>query len=392
MEFAPFNFFTQIHPLVYIGLLLLLSYTGGWIANSLKTPRVTGYLVTGMLLSPSVLGLFNERLVKVELSWITQIALSIIAFSIGGSLGLAKMKRLGKPIVWITLFQALGAFITTTSLLAVLLPIIHYSNTPSGSFWNLYLPVALIVGAISAATAPAAILAIIHEYRATGPFTTVLLGVVALDDALTIILYASAIGVARSLLLGEAFTLQNLFLVPGLSILIALVTGGAFGACLRGLIRFVPRREAMLGVTAGLIFMTSGVAMSLGASPLLGNMMLGFVVANFVAHHEDLFDVMESIEEPIFGMFFTLAGAHLNLAVVKTAGWFALFITMGRFGGKLLGTLIGARISDAPDTVKRYLGFALLPTAGVTVGLVLQVKEALNVPQLSEIMVSGVLG
>ncbi len=138
--------------------------------------------------------------------------------------------------------------------------------------------------------------------------------------------------------------------------------------------------------------MTSGLALSLEASPLLANMMLGFVVANFVDHHEDLFMVVERIEEPIFGMFFTLAGAHLDLGLMQTAGWLALLITLTRFGGKLLGTRLGARISRAPQVVKKYLGLALLPAAGVTVGLVLEAKEILGPTYLSELMVNAVLG
>ncbi len=121
-------------------------------------------------------------------------------------------------------------------------------------------------------------------------------------------------------------------------------------------------------------------------------MMLGFVVINFVEHHEDIFSVVESLEEPIFGMFFVLAGAHLNLRVIETAGWMALLIIIGRFGGKLVGSWVGAQISQAPKVVKKYLGLALLPTAGVTVGLALEAKNILGETSLAEIMLSAVLG
>jgi len=148
----------------------------------------------------------------------------------------------------------------------------------------------------------------------------------------------------------------------------------------------------MLGVIVGAIFLTGGLCNSLEASLLLSNMMLGFVVTNFVVHHEDLFEVVEGIEEPIFGMFFTLAGAHLDLGVMQTAGWLALLITFGRFSGKFLGSRLGAQLSHAPQVVKKYLGLALLPTAGVTVGLVLEAKEIFGPTQLSEMMVNAVLG
>lgn len=385
------TFLENSHPLVHIGLLLLCGYAGGKAANFLKAPRVSGYIVTGMLLSPSVLGVFREELVKEDLTLITDIALGIIAFSIGGSLALRKLKRLGKQILWITIVQALAAFALTAALVASVFPLIGSRGLGAYSFLKLFFPMALVVGAISAATAPAATLAIIHEYKAKGPLTSILLGVVALDDGLTIFFYAFAISVARGLVGQEAFSWQSMAFAPGLHILTSLVLGGAVGMCLRELIRFVPRREAMLGVIVGSVFLTSGIAIGLDASPLLANMMLGFMVVNFVRHGHDLFGVVESIEEPIFAMFFTLAGAHLDLRIIQIAGWLALLISLGRFSGKLLGTRVGAQISHAPETVRKYLGFGLLPTAGVTVGLVLLAKGIFGPAQMSEVMVNAVL-
>jgi len=390
--FNPFNLMESPHLLTYIGLLLLLSYAGGKIANHFKAPRVTGYLVIGMLMSPSVLGLFHERLVKEELTLITDMALAIIAFAIGGSLGLVSLKRIGRQIAWINLTEALGSFFVVTGILTLFFPLLHRSGTISTSYWNLYFPMVLVIGAICAATAPAAIMAIVHEYASKGPLTTILLGVVALDDALAILFYAFASVVAHALVNHEAITFQHFLFSPSLSILISLFVGGAVGLCLRVLMRFVTRREAMLGVIVGAIFLTGGLCNSLEASLLLSNMMLGFVVTNFVVHHEDLFEVVEGIEEPIFGMFFTLAGAHLDLGVMQTAGWLALLITFGRFSGKFLGSRLGAQLSHAPQVVKKYLGLALLPTAGVTVGLVLEAKEIFGPTQLSEMMVNAVLG
>jgi Kef-type K+ transport system membrane component KefB len=377
---------------VYVGFLLFLSYLGGQIANALKTPRVVGYLIIGMLLSPSVSGLLQERMVKEELSLITDIALATIAFSIGGSLELPKLQRLGKQFFWITCTQGFGAFLLGTIVLAVCLPVLYDSGTTAHAFWSVYFPVALVIGAICAATAPAAILAIVHEYRAQGTFTTMLLGVIALDDGLTIVLYAFASSIAHSLMQHENISLQNMLLMPSAAILLSLSLGGVVGAGLRKLIRFVSRREAMLGVMIGCIFVISGLAISLQVSPLLANMMFGFVVVNFVEHHEDLFAVVESIEEPIFGMFFTLAGAHLDLWRIQSAGWLALLITLGRFAGKLLGSRFGAHVSDAPESIKKYLGLALLPAAGVTVGLVLEAKDIFASISLGDVIVSGVLG
>jgi Kef-type K+ transport system membrane component KefB len=379
----------QSHPLFHIGLLLICGYVGGKIANYLKAPRVSGYIVTGMLLSPSMFGIFQEDLVKEELTVITDMALSVIAFSIGGTLELTRLKRLGKHIVWITLIQASAAALATAAVIVALFPLIH---GPETSFWGVYFPMAIVIGAISAATAPAATLAVIHEYRAKGPLTTILLGIVTLDDGLTILFYAFAVAMARSLITQGPLSWQAMLIIPGLQIVIALVLGSVVGLCMRALIRFIPSREGMLGVMVGSIFLTCGLAVMLHSSPLLANMVLGFIVTNFVRHAEDLFGAVETIEESLFMIFFTLAGAHLDLQVIQTAGWLAVLIVIGRFAGKFFGTRLGAHISHAPETVKKYLGFGLLPKAGVTVGLILIAKDLFGPSRISEVMVSAVLG
>jgi Kef-type K+ transport system membrane component KefB len=379
---------TQSHPLVHIGLLLLCGYAGGRIANYLNLPRVTGYLVMGMILSPSVLGVFNEELVREDLSLITDIALAIIAFSVGGTLELSKVRKLGRQILWITLFQASAAFLFVTGIITLVFPLIGGGELSRGSAW---FPMALVIGAISAATAPAVILAIIHEYRAGGPLTTTLLGVVSLDDTLTILFYTFAVSLAGSLVTGTALSWQGVVAVPLAHIGTALAIGGILGVCFRFLTPYIHRREAMLGVTAGAIFLASGLAIGFHSSALLASMTLGFVVTNFVRHSEDLFGSVDTIEEALFAMFFTLAGAHLDLGVIGSAGWLAVLIVAGRFAGKFLGARLGAVVSGAPEVVRRYLGFGLLPKAGITVGLVLAAKEIFPSQQVSELMVNAVL-
>jgi Kef-type K+ transport system membrane component KefB len=388
-------FFTSpevINPLTYVGLLLLLSYAGGRIAHFFKAPRVIGYLITGMLLSPSMTGVLNENLVWNELDVVTHIALSVIAFSIGGSLKWSQVQRLGRQIVWITLSQGLGAFLVAALVLSVFFFFFQCSGHFCDTFWSFFFPMALVIGAICAATAPAATLAIVHEYRAKGPLTSILLGVVALDDALTILIYALAVGIAQSFVNAEVPSLADQLLKPGLSVCISLGLGAVMGIILRCVLSRVTSREAMLGIAVGAIFVTEGLASSYNVHPLLANMMTGFIVANFVRVQENLFAVVEQIEEPIFGMFFVLAGAHLDLKLIGSAGLLALVISIGRFTGKVLGSRLGAEIAGAPSVVKKYLGLGLLPTAGVTVGLVLEAQATFGAGEFTRMMVSGVLG
>ncbi len=148
----------------------------------------------------------------------------------------------------------------------------------------------------------------------------------------------------------------------------------------------------MLGVIVGFIFLNSGIAISLDTSPLIANMMFGFMVVNYVKNAYDLFNIVESIEELIFSMFFTLAGAHLNIHVMTSVGLLACLVVFSRFAGKLLGVRLGSYISHAPEVVRKYLGLALLPKAGVTVGLILLAKDIFNTSPLSIIMINAVLG
>jgi Kef-type K+ transport system membrane component KefB len=380
----------EFQSLGALGILLLCGYFGGRLANTLKLPRVTGYIIAGLLLSPSVSGIISEELVQEKLSIVTDIGLAIIAFSVGGSLSLARLKQLGKSILWINVTESLGAFILTFILVFLLSPLVLKLNTAHSPFFGVYLPFALIIGAVSAATAPAAILAIVHEYKAQGPLTTTLLGVVALDDGMAIIFFAFATAIVSALTKAE-ISVYKMIVDPTLVIMGSIFLGAIFGLFLTGLAAWVKGKESLLVIIFGHILLCAGIAKQFNLSPLMAIMMIGFIVVNRAKHSHDLFLAVENIEETIFALFFTLAGAHFDIAVIKLAGFMALIITFSRFGGKLLGTKLGANFSHAPDKIRKYLGFALLPTAGVAIGLILMAKPHME-PQLSTIMINAILG
>lgn len=383
---------TESHPLVAIGLLLLCGYLGGRLANRFKFPRVSGYIVAGLLMSSSVTGIIPIELIEQKLFVITDIALSIIAYAIGGSLKVSKLKRLGKSILWINFSQTFGALILSFIFILVLTPLLIGSKVPGIALFTGYLPLALILGAISVATAPAAILAIVHEYRAKGPLTTTLLGVVALDDATAIIMYAFA-GAAVSAMTGvHGASSLKMVAEPTGEVLGSLVLGVIFGFILARMVSWIKARESLLVVILGIIFLCTGISVELGLSPLLTNMTAGFFTVNRAKHSHDLFNALEGIEEPIFALFFVVAGAHFDLKVLKLAGLISLVIVFGRFLGKLTGTRLGATISHAPAVVKKYLGLGLLPKAGVTVGLAFMAKPLFQDPLMYDIMINAVLG
>jgi Kef-type K+ transport system membrane component KefB len=383
---------TKSHPLFAIGLLLLCGYLGGRLANRIKFPRVSGYIVAGVLLSSSVTGIVSLEVIAQKLCIITEIALSMIAYAIGGSLIIPKLKRLGKSILWINFTQAFGALIVSFILIVVLTPYIIGSRMPGIHFSSGYLPLSLIISAISVATAPAAILAIVHEYRAKGPLTTTLLGIVALDDATAIIIYAFA-GAAASALTGmHGTSFLKIVAEPVLEVIGSLLLGIIFGFILTRMVSWIKTRESLLVVILGTIFLCTGISFELGLSSLITNMTVGFVTANKVKHSHSLFDTLENIEEPIFALFFTVAGAHFDLKVLKLAGLISVVLAFSRILGKLIGTRLGASLSHAPEVVKNYLGISLLPTAGVAIGLAFMAKPFLKDALLYDIMINAVLG
>jgi len=364
-----------------LGILMLLGFLGAKVSNRLKFPMVTGFIVIGMLLSPSVLGIVSKELIE-QVAPITDIALGIIAFLVGGSLSINRLRRLSKQILWITMVQASLATIFVALLIILLAPYMTNLDFP------FVISMALILGAVSAATAPAATLAIVHEYRAKGPLTTTLLAIVALDDAVCIVFFVICAALAE-VVIGSGISLYSVF-QPLISILTSILLGIAVSAVSHFLKKVVYGNEEVLTVALSMVFVTSGLAKLLNADPLLANMVFGFIVENYVGF-ETMFTVLESIENVIFALFFTLAGTHFDLGLMTAALPLALIVIIGRFSGKYIGSYIGGLISKAPEVIRKYIGLGLLPKAGVTVGLILFVAEVASFEPFIEIALNAIL-
>ena len=377
-----------------IGVMIIAGFLGGVVMRKLRFPRVTGYIIVGILLSPSVLGSlgldFLSKATVDSLDIITNVALGIIAYAIGSSLRIGSLRKLGRSIAWITPFQSLGTWLIVTLVLAFLSPLVLV--IPGATFFQFYFPMALIIGAIASATAPALTLAILHELRARGPLTTILLAVVALDDAIAVIAFAIAVGVAQPLVSGVGgVSFYQILTVPFLHILESVGIGAAFGFALINIAKLVKTRKLVLVVVLGVVVTCIGVTNLLGVSLIMANMVVGFVVANW-GRKDEPFPVIENIEDVVFTVFFVLAGMHFDLGVMKTAGILAVSLFAVRFAGKYYGARIGAKIAHAPEAVKKYIGFALLPQAGVAIGLALLAKSAFpDFPVLGDVLLNAVL-
>ncbi len=369
-----------------IGVMITVGLLGGVVSNKIKFPRITGYVIVGILLGPSVLNLISRATIE-DLGIITHATLGIIAYLIGASLRFEAIRRLGRSIAWITPFQSLGAWLVVTLSLVFIAPVVLPASGVTSA--NNYVPLALVIGAIASATAPAVTMAIIREYKARGSLTTTLLAVVALDDAIAVIAFAVAIGIAQPLVSGSnGVSLYQVLAVPSLEIAKSIGIGTALGFALVYLAKLVKTRALLLTIVLGVILLCTGIANSLGISLIMANMTIGFIVANRMTDSEPIF-VIEGIEEVVFAIFFVFSGMHFDAGIIRTAGILALVVFGVRFAGKYYGTVIGARISRASEEVRKYLGFALVPQAGVALGLALLAAEIL--PALGNILVNIVL-
>jgi Kef-type K+ transport system membrane component KefB len=375
--------------LLAIGVMVSVGLFGGLLANRLKFPRITGYIIIGVLLSPSILNLVPKATLE---SWdiLSTVVLAIIGYAIGGSLRLESIRRLGRSVAWITVAEAVGALVVVTLLITLTGPVAL--AIPQAGFLHTYLPLALVIGAAVCPAAPAVTLAVIRELKARGPLTTTLLAVVALDDALGVILFAIILGVAQPLLGGAGgISLYAMLGIPTLDIMKSIGIGAALGFALIGIAKLARSRALLLASVLGMLMLCVGLASVLGISVILASMVIGFVVRNRIdkVMEDEPFIAIEGIEDFAFAMFFVLAGMHFDVGVIRTAGILAALIFAGRFLGKYLGVKVSAGRTHAPEVVRRYLSFALMPEAGVTIGLALVAKSAF--PALGDILLNGIL-
>lgn len=379
----------MITTILSIGLLMFLGFLGSRVVTKIKLPSITGYLLVGVLIGPSGINAVTSEKVA-ELSHIvTPVVLGVIAYMIGGSLPLSKLKGLKRNILVITGFEAGCAWLFVLTLVTLLAPLLL---PDLGLDFKTSLAMGIVIGGISLATAPAVTMAIVEEMKVKGPLPTTLLGVVALDDALAIIAFAISIGVGANILgSGTSAALINLLLQDVALIGLSIFLGVILAPILLLVTRFTRNRQESLVAILAIVIIGSEMADILNLFPLLTNMVLGFTVANIQKESEDNFGVLRDIQAVMFSLFFSVAGAHLNLAIIQSAGILAAVIVLGRCGGKLVGAWFGATISDAPKVVKKYLGLTLMPKAGVTVGLSLLVMETPELEPISALVVTGVL-
>ncbi|MGL4730820.1 MAG: cation:proton antiporter [Clostridium sp.] len=353
-----------MHSLYYLGLVLFTGIVMGKIISYAKLPKVTGYLIGGVIIGPSLLGIIPaENAAKLNI--ISEAALGFIAYSIGSSLNIKNLKKIGKGIAIITLFE---------SLMAVVLV-----NFAMICIFNEPIAFSLLISAIAAATAPAATIMVIRQYKAKGPLVDTLLPVVAIDDAVAVIVFGISMTISKVLMDSSATLNVYTVILPFIEIIVALILGLVVGSVLCVLGRNLKSDDQFMNITIALIFLTIGLAIHFKVSSLLACMALGATISNLSTNNTKLLSVVDRFTPPVFIVFFTLSGIELNIYALKTIGFVGIGYVIFRVLGKILGAYVGSRLAGCSKVVQRYLGLTLIPQAGVAIGLAMVVQN--EVPQ-----------
>ena len=337
----------------YLAIALFLCLLSSKLMKTVKLPNVTGYLVFGLLAGPYCLNLLSHDIID-QFSIIPEIALGFIAFSIGAEFKLSYLKLVGKAPIIIAFTEAFGA------VLAVDLILILTGND---------VPFSLVLGAIAAATAPAATLMVVRQYKAKGPVTDTLLPVVAIDDAVALIAFGLSVAIAKSINAHGNVSLASTLLSPVIEIFGAVLFGAVLGFILKYLTDWFTGRGNRLSVTIAMILTCIGISKIAGFSPLLACMSLSSVYVNISKVTDQVFELVDRIKPPIFMLFFFVSGANLNIGILPAVGIIGALYIIFRVIGKILGSAFGAIVCKTEPVVKKYLGYTLIPQAGVAIGL-----------------------
>ena len=354
------------------------------LAKLVQLPAVTAYLVAGILVGPYLLGALGIKglgFVSMEdvesYGLLADAALGFIAFSIGNEFRLSQLKQTGKQATIVGIFQA----VFTTLLVDAALIGLHFLIPD-----KLPLPAAIVLGAVASATAPAATLMVVRQYKAKGPVTDILLPVVALDDAVGLILFAISFGVAKALISGSV-DLISVLVEPLLEVVLSLGLGFGMGMLFTYFERFFHSRSKRLSMSVTFVLLTVALSMlkfeiggvHIAFSSLLVCMMLGTVFCNLCDFSEELMDRLDRWTAPLFILFFVISGAELELATFRdiVVVCIGLVYILFRSLGKYTGAGISGRISHCDPKIVKYLGITLLPQAGVALGMAIK-AEALG--------------
>ena len=382
-----------MNQILCIAIALFVGLLSSRVMKLLRLPNVTGYLISGIIFGPYVLGQFiggwnvdpSSTTNINAIGWISEIALGFIAFTIGCSFKASSLKAVGKRVVIITIFEALAAALVTIAALFIVYIFMKDS---------LPLPIILTLGAIACATAPAATLMVIKQYKARGPVVDTLIPVVAFDDAVALIAFSVLFSISKSIASATELSFVGVIVVPLVEIISSLVLGAALGFIVSFACKFFKSRANRMILIIAAILSVVGLSMlanTLGwklfnedfsFSSLLACMMIGAIFINFRADAQRTIERIDQFTPPLYMLFFVISGANLNITIFASEDALlvviiALVYIVARSIGKYSGAFASAKITKSEPSVQKYLGLTLLPQAGVAIGLATTASQTL---------------
>ncbi len=395
-----------------VAVVLIVGFIGGRLARLLKLPDVSGYLIMGLFLGPSLSIIFRgyEGFITSDdqhtLKFISEMALAFIAFSIGSEFNFKQVKKMGKQINIITIFEVLFAILGVFIILFFIPkpgPIMPDGYDP---FTKENIAFGLVLGSMSAATAPAATLMVIRQYRAYGPVTKSLLPVTALDDIYGIVAFGFAFSIAQILTSTSDIPIALMIAKPFIEVIGSVLIGMILGYVLSKLANVMEKsRDDLQVLSIATILLSIGIIYllnkwlsqyAIALSSLLSSITLGTMIANLAKKPHNTFSSVNDFTTPFYVLFFTLAGASLDLRILGQSALIAILAVsyiLARGFGKYLGARTGATIAKSEKTVQKYLGLALLPQGGVSLGLLVMVQAQMPefYPLISTIIMLSIL-
>ena len=368
--------------LLYISLILFGGLLVGRFVKLFNLPNVTGYLIAGLILGPSLANFIPADMVR-NFSLVSDMTLGFIAFSIGSEFKFSYFKEVGTTPVIVAIMEACGAMLLVTLTLLL---------------FGTDLRLALLFGAIASATAPAQTLMVVQQYRARGPMTSLLMSVVALDDAVALIAFGFATTIVNSM--NHPGT-NMLFSIaePFIELVISLIVGAALAFVMMIFLRYFKKPSNRISILLAFIFLIIYLADRLHGSPLLACMAMGTVLVNWLDDIEDLTRVAQGVTPPLFVIFFVISGAGLDFKALSGIGVVGIIYIVVRVLGKHFGAWFGATITRSEQKIRKYLGLTLMPQAGVALGLVIVAAKSvpeyaaqINVVILSSTFIYSLIG
>ena len=372
--------------LFYVGLIFVLGALMKWVSLKLNILYVVGYLILGFLLGPKMFNIVPQEFIDGS-HVIIDISLALISVLVGANLKYNLLKDVWKQIVVISLFEAFFTFIFIGSIFYLL-----FDFLDMGFGTNYQLTIALIFGALASATAPATILAVIHQLHIKNKFSSFLLGVVATDNAITLILFSLVVISTRASTQFAGYTYDTVFVI--VPIIFFTVVIGVLGALVSEFIDRVFENYKSIKTTStlGMIFLVYSVSSYYGLDPMLASLVMGVVMANI---SKSFYVVKEEfdyhLQDIIFLLFFTISAMHLNLEFIFYMPWVICVYVVFRILGKVLGVYVGGKVVGADKNIRKYLGIALFPQAGIAIGLSLSLQTELGFETVAPIVLNIII-